>query len=255
MPPLTPAQQQHFTEEGYCVLERVLLPEHLAALDAACQQLWDEQVATMDLLQAQTLGLSHKDKRYFLSSLHVHGSAMHEFLFSDLIADIVRSLLGPDAWLFIELFVIKAREAGMPFGWHQDSGYLMGMEHAPYLTLWCALDDATAENGALQVLPYPRSPSRDQVLPHVKDRQSGDFVGYRGDDPGITVPVPRGSIIAMSSTLFHRSGPNTTPAPRRAFLAAFSVAPVLNKQGQPWDQVVPYMQSGERVESLPEALA
>jgi ectoine hydroxylase-related dioxygenase (phytanoyl-CoA dioxygenase family) len=60
---------------------------------------------------------------------------------------------------------------------------------------------------------------------------SGNLIGYEGDDPGVVVPVGRGGIVAMSSALFHRSGPNTTPQPRRAFLVSYSAPPILNPQG------------------------
>ena len=134
----------------------------------------------------------------------------------------------------------------MPFGWHQDSGYLMGQTHEPYLSLWCALDDATEENGALHVLPWSKTGSR-EILPHHKDKASGDLIGYDGDDPGVVVPVARGGIVAMSSALFHRSGPNTTQLPRRAFLVSYSVHPILNPQGGEWNRAVPFLRDGERV--------
>jgi ectoine hydroxylase-related dioxygenase (phytanoyl-CoA dioxygenase family) len=240
---VSPDHLSQFRDEGYCVLERVIPVEHMTALEDSCQRHLEQQVASMEMVKADVLGLSHKDKRYFLSCRHEEGSPMHRFLFGNLMAGIVGSLLGDEAFLFIELFVIKARKTGMSFGWHQDSGYLLGNAHAPYLTLWCALDDATPDNGALHVLPYSRVGTRD-VIPHVKDKQTGDFIGYSGEDPGIVVPVPRGSIVALSSTLFHRSGPNTTDTPRRAFLAAYSVAPITDAKGNLWDEAVPFLKGG-----------
>ena len=43
---------------------------------------------------------------------------------------------------------------------------------------------------------------------HVKDEATNDMVGYFGDDPGIPVIAPAGSIAVFSSTSFHRSGLN-----------------------------------------------
>jgi ectoine hydroxylase-related dioxygenase (phytanoyl-CoA dioxygenase family) len=243
---VSPALQNQFHEEGYCVLEHVIPSEHLAALDHACRFQLEKQAEWMDKVKADVLGLTHKDKRYFLSCQHEPGSPMQRFLFSGLMAGIVRPLLGGDAFLFLEIFVVKARRTGMSFGWHQDSGYMLGRPHPPYVTLWCALDDVTEHNGALHVLPYARAGTR-EVVPHAKERQTGDLVGYTGDDPGVIVPVPRGSIVALSSTVFHRSGPNTTEAPRRAFLAAYSLAPIFDEKGNLWNQAVPFLQGGARV--------
>ncbi|MFA6959001.1 MAG: phytanoyl-CoA dioxygenase family protein [Thermoanaerobaculia bacterium] len=249
MPQIAEALVEQFISEGYCVLERAIPGEELATIVESCDSHLARQLDDMARAGADVLGLSHKDKRYFLSCRHEGNRAMEQLLFGERMAEIVGTLLGGDAFLFLELFIVKARRTGMSFGWHQDSGYLLGNQHAPYLSLWCALDDVTAENGALHVLPYDRAGTR-EVVPHQKERDSGDFVGFRGDDPGIVVPVPRGSIVALSSTLFHRSGPNTTDAPRRAFLASYSSLPITDAKGRIWEQAVPFLRSGVRVHGM-----
>ena len=37
------------------------------------------------------------------------------FIFSDLMADICRATIGPDAFLFLDQYVVKAAEKGMSF--------------------------------------------------------------------------------------------------------------------------------------------
>lgn len=244
---LSEAHRHQFERDGFCVLERVIPQQDLEALDQSCQSYLAEHAELMERVQAEVLGLSHKGRRYFLPSWHEEESAMGKFLFGGTMEEVVRGLLGGDAFLFLELFIVKASQTGMPFGWHQDSGYLMGQLHEPYLSLWCALDDATADNGALHVLPWSHTGNR-EIIPHHKDKASGDLVGYAGDDPGIIVPVPRGSIVALSSTLFHRSGPNVTEQPRRAFLASYSSHPIANEQGGLWNRAVPFLRAGTRVE-------
>lgn len=244
---LTEAHRSQFKRDGYCVFERVISEEDLAALDASCESYLDEHSRLMEQVQAEVLGLSHKGRRYFLPSWHEESSPMGSFLFGEQVAEIIGGLLGAEAFLFLELFIVKSPRTGMPFGWHQDSGYLMGQDHEPYVSLWCTLDDVTPENGALHVLPWSQG-GANEVLPHRKDKASGDLVGYAGDDPGIVVPMPRGSIIAMSSKLFHRSGPNITDRPRRAFLTSYSSHPILNSQGGHWNRAVPFLHKGARVE-------
>jgi ectoine hydroxylase-related dioxygenase (phytanoyl-CoA dioxygenase family) len=53
------------------------------------------------------------------------------------------------------------------------------------------------------------------------------------NDPGDPVNVPAGSIACFSSTLFHRSGANTTDRMRRVYLAQHSAEPILNGDGRP----------------------
>ena len=242
---LEPSLTRSFSDDGYCVLEQAIPEAALEALDTSCQAYLEEHIGLMAQVQADVLGLTHKDRRYFLPSWHDPAGEVGRFLFGDLMADVVGRLLGPEAYLFLELFIVKSGRIGMPFGWHQDSGYLLGQPHEPYLSLWCALDDVTEENGALHVLPWSQGGPR-EIPPHRKDKASGDLIGYDGDAPGVVVPVSRGGIVAMSSALFHRSGPNTTDHPRRAFLVSYSAHPILNPQGGEWNRAVPFLRGGER---------
>jgi ectoine hydroxylase-related dioxygenase (phytanoyl-CoA dioxygenase family) len=74
---------------------------------------------------------------------------------------ISKALLGPDSFLFFDGFVVKGAEAGMKLAWHQDSGYVNAVdgdiEHKPYITCWCPLDDVTEENGTVYILPMSES--------------------------------------------------------------------------------------------------
>jgi ectoine hydroxylase-related dioxygenase (phytanoyl-CoA dioxygenase family) len=105
----------------------------------------------------------------------------------------------------------------------------------------------TEANGTVYLLPYSRAGTRD-VVEHVRDADSNDLVGYSGDDPGDPVIVPAGSIACFSSTLLHRSGPNTTDGMRRVYVAQYSAEPILSKDGaQPRMLAEPLLVEGKRV--------
>jgi hypothetical protein len=59
------------------------------------------------------------------------------------------------------------------------------------------------------------------VVEHHRDHETSDLIGYSGPDPGDPLTVPAGSIAAFSSTLFHRTGPNTSGHPRRVYIAQY----------------------------------
>lgn len=244
--PVTQDHLSQFHEEGYFVLDGVIPTPDLADLRNECQKNLDAQIADMERVGAETLGLSHKGKRYSLPCRHEDSPALEKFLFGDLMMDVTVSVLGPDVYLYHELFVVKGPKTGLPFAWHQDSGYLIDNPHKPFLTLWCALDDMTEENGALRVLPYSRAESR-AIVRHQKDKAVNDLVGYQGSDPGVALTVPSGSIVAFSSTTFHCSGSNITDTPRRAFLASYSPEPITDKKGNLYNLAAPFIQGGKRV--------
>jgi ectoine hydroxylase-related dioxygenase (phytanoyl-CoA dioxygenase family) len=237
---------RQYRDEGYFVLDEVVPREELEALRGECQRFIDERNREMDRLGVDTLDLDHRGSRYFV---HAFGKspAVERFLFSDLMVQAARAALGDTVYLFNEQYVVKAAERGMKFGWHQDSGFIP-YAHAPYLTCWIPLDDVTEANGTVYLLPYSRAGTRD-VVEHVRDEESNDLVGYFGDDPGDPVVVPAGSIACFSSTLFHRSGPNTTDHVRRVYLAQYSTEPILDDDGSaPRHLAEPFLVGGERAD-------
>ena len=230
IPPIvTDAQKHQFQTEGYFIMENVIPPAHVELLREACQSGIDAIDRRMDELKTDVLGINHRNSRYFVSGVNTLYPQVREFLFSPLMADVCRATLGPDAYLFFEQYVVKAAERGMKFSWHQDSGYV-GYPHTPYLTCWCPLDDVSEENGTVYILPYDRAGVREMV-PHTLDPETNDKVGYFGDDPGIPVVCPAGSIAVFSSVVFHSSGANKTSKARRVYLAQYSSDVILSDDG------------------------
>ena len=226
--PVTPEHARQFREEGFFVLEEAVPEGSLETLRGECQQAVEERDREMDRLGVDTLDLDRRGSRYFV---HAYGKrpAVERFLSSDLMVRIAQAALGDSVYLFNEQYVVKAAEQGMSFSWHQDSGFI-DHSHRPYLTCWIALDDVTEANGTVYLLPFSRAGTRD-VVKHTRDEDSNDLVGYSGDDPGDPVIVPAGSIACFSSTLLHRSGPNTTDRMRRVYVAQYSAEPILTDDG------------------------
>jgi ectoine hydroxylase-related dioxygenase (phytanoyl-CoA dioxygenase family) len=244
---ISEAQIQQYRQDGFFVLERVIPPAALDGLRAECDRLVAERDREMEAKGVTSMGITHYRKRYFISNQWRRSPAITEFLFSDLMAAIGRATLGDNVYLFNEQYVVKAAEVGTKFGWHQDSGYI-GHYHRPYLSCWCALDDVTEENGTVYMLPYARAGMQpDDLFDHTVEEGTNDKVGYRGDDPGVPVIAPAGSIAVFSSRCFHRSGPNTSDQMRRVYLAQYSAEPIMDKAGEKyWNQAVPVVLNGQK---------
>jgi ectoine hydroxylase-related dioxygenase (phytanoyl-CoA dioxygenase family) len=242
---ITSKHARRYRDEGFFVLESVVPASDLEALRGECQRFIDERDREMDRLGVDTLDLDHRGQRYFV---HAYGKspAVERFLFSQLMAEIATATLGDTVYLFNEQYVVKAAERGMKFGWHQDSGFIP-YEHSPYLTCWITLDDVSEANGTVYLLPYSRAGTRD-VVEHSRDEETNDLVGYFGEDPGDPITLPAASIACFSSTLFHRSGPNTTDHMRRVYLAQYSTEPILDDEGSgPRHLAEPLLIDGRRV--------
>ncbi len=247
-PTITPQHLAQFDKDGFFVLENVVPAAHLELLRAKVEANIARIDAAMETQGVDRLGLNQKGSRYFVQPYKNGDTEIGEFLFSDLMADITRSTLGPDVYLFHEQYVVKAAEKGGKFSWHQDSGYVGG-QHQPYLSCWVTLDDVSEANGTVYLLPYERAGIRERVE-HRVDEESGDKVGYFGDDAGDPIVCPAGSVACFSSTVFHRSGPNTTDKMRRIYLPQYSAEPIVKADGSAlWNLAEPFIVNGVRVKS------
>jgi ectoine hydroxylase len=121
---------------------------------------------------------------------------------------------------------LKRGSEGSEFPYHQDYPYwyvACGQDAGEIATAMIFLDDASAANGALRVLPgsqgrgpAPRDP--DDPTRFLADPKQLD----RSDER--TVEVPAGSMLLFGSFLVHRSSPNHSGADRRALLLSFQPA-------------------------------
>jgi ectoine hydroxylase-related dioxygenase (phytanoyl-CoA dioxygenase family) len=219
---------ESFRRQGYSIFENALCPVELATLRSACKTLLDEPVEDGS-------GAKHKiglgAARRFLAHRHEDFPTVEAFLLGPKIAGITRACLGTDVQLFNEQFVVKDAGKGASFAWHQDGAYV-GYDHPAYITIWIALDDTTEANGCVYLLPrdLDENPGIDE---HKWQDDTNELNGYFGDQTGTPMDAKSGTIVAFSSLTLHRSGPNTTPNPRRAYVCQYSVEPIRDpKTGQ-----------------------
>ncbi|GMH33565.1 hypothetical protein BSKO_01399 [Bryopsis sp. KO-2023] len=118
---------------------------------------------------------------------------------------VLTGLLGPSPFLLNDQHIVKQGNSTLSgFGWHKDSDRMteLGAAHRQYISVWCALDDINPGNGGLVVKPYLEQAA----------------------DP---IDAPAGTAVLLSSNILHKSGPNRTSHPRRAWMPQFSREPIL----------------------------
>jgi Phytanoyl-CoA dioxygenase (PhyH) len=241
---ITQQHRQQYQDEGYFILERAIPPNHLQILRDSCDTLIGLMHDEMDRQGTDHIHISHRGRRYHIAKQYAQAPGLAEYVFSDLMADVCRATIGDSAFLFYDQYVVKAAERGIKFSWHQDSGYL-GFPHRPYVTVWAAVDDMTLENGTASILPFSRIGIH-TLVEHVREPDTGDRVGYFGNDPGIPAVVPAGSLVVFSSVTFHRSGENTTDRMRRAYVTQYSAEPIRKPDtGEAIHLEVPFLDEGQ----------
>ncbi len=150
---ITDEQTRQFRDQGYLVLDQHVPPEHIEVLRDVCGDLIAETDRDIDAgRRERVLEITHKGKRYFMDGAYDKRPELGAYIFSEIMADVCRATIGPNAYLFKNQYVVKCADVGMKFSWHQDSGYVPE-PHTPYLTTWCALDDVSEDNGTIYILP------------------------------------------------------------------------------------------------------
>ena len=206
-----------YQKNGYCVIPDALSESELSELRTVVDILLQETPQDGGG-KFHDIGLG--EARRFLRHRHDDFPKLKNFLFSENMYALVSTFIGSRCYLFNEQFVVKGAQTGAGFAWHQDSAYV-GFPHKPYLTAWIALDDTVIDNGCLYVLPKALGQGT-IIEPHHWDTCGKELVGYHGDDPGIGIECRSGTIVAFSSLLLHRSGPNITQQRRRAYICQYA---------------------------------
>ena len=244
---ITEEQIKKYRGDGFFILEKVIPENELELIRKECVDLIEEQNKQMDLLGVNEIDLSRRNSRYFVFLAYKTKPHLGSFIFSSRMAEICKSTIGPNAYLFWEQFVVKGTDKkGSEFTWHQDSGYVDSI-HKPYVNAWIPLDDVNEENGTVYLLPYSLAGTKKRIqhkpVPGTKDR-----VGYFGAEKGIPANCSAGSIVVFSSTCFHRSGLNNTDKMRRAYAIQFSPEIIYDSDGSLKGLEEKFLEEGIRVD-------
>lgn len=198
----SPALQRRFESLGYVVID-AFSPSDVASVRSAVEQLYEGE------------------RRGFHSSME---SRDHDYRAR------IQALLEPWYRTFIDEFfddhvvittavLIKWPGDDSAMGPHQDWSFVDESQFRT-LNLWLALDDVSAENGALAVLPGSQS--------HLVHPRSSPHLPPSYEDPtrGLSIEdldplyARAGQVVATDHGLLHASPPNRGTSPRVAVAAA-----------------------------------
>ncbi|ETL48333.1 hypothetical protein L916_02053 [Phytophthora nicotianae] len=120
---------------------------------------------------------------------------------------------GTDMFFFNEHYVVKPPRSHVEFRWHRDDDEQLAMcvhrdEIPAYISAWCALDDVTEVNGALQFVPLDELSGSDEES--LKRHASEPMTAKAGD------------VLFFLSNVWHFSSSNESDGARRAFYAQYS---------------------------------
>jgi ectoine hydroxylase-related dioxygenase (phytanoyl-CoA dioxygenase family) len=230
---LTDAQIASYHREGYLALPRFFDPERVAALRRVTDAFVERSRAV-----ARTDGVFDLDPRHTAVApvvRRIKNPADHDPLYAWLslespILDVVSELIGPSLRFHHSKLNLKGSLIGAPVEVHQDAAFYPH-SNDDVLAVGLLLDDATADNGAMAVLPGSH---RGPIYTHF-DAQGRFVGGMRAEDiarldrrGAVLLDLPAGSIHIHHYRLIHWSAPNTSPGERRLLINSYTAADAVN---------------------------
>ena len=159
-------------------------------------------------------GMAH----YMFNAPHLVIRQVHELVTDARILDRVASVMGPDLLLWNAGFFIKEPHSRDIVSWHQDLTYWGLDNQAAEMSVWIALGDVTAANGAMRFVPGSH---RGGLVAHrdtfadANQLSRGQEIAVEVDeDEAVAVELKAGQISLHHGKLFHASGPNATSGRR-----------------------------------------
>jgi phytanoyl-CoA hydroxylase len=228
---LTKENKIQFREEGYFILENVFPESDIQMLTNKIDVFVNDHEKKLEKKGKE--GISRANEISFTAHLAEKDPFIKQFVMQQKMVQLNTELLGPDISLYWDQAVYKGPEAARDFPWHQDNGYTP-VDPEEYITCWLALGDATVENGCVWIMPK----SHLQGTVEHKNTEIGKQC-YFGDDPGVPVPLKKGSMVVFSSLLFHRSGANQSNHTRKGYIMQYTPADAKHgTTGKPFDRLI-----------------
>jgi len=230
---LTDAQVAAYQRDGYLAVPGVLDRERVEALRRVTDAFVERSRAVAKSDDVFDLDPRHTAARPVLRRIKntADNDPLYRWVaFESPIPDIVSELLGPSIRFHHSKLNMKGSLIGAAVEVHQDAAFYPH-SNDDVLAVGLLLDDATADNGAMAVLPGSQ---RGPIYTHY-DHQ-GRFVGClrldeveRLDRRGaVLLELPAGSIHIHHYRLVHWSPPNTSPAERRLLINSYAAADAIS---------------------------
>lgn len=236
---LTPGQLSEFHENGFVFIGQVATDEEFQALVERCDDIMQGRIQykgmsfQLDWNSSETMpvsgGFQGPSDNYRKIQGWERDPVFLSYLQHSIFHGITRQLIGEDVSIFRSMFMNKPAGRGTYLPYHQDGGTNLGLsinDGSKYATVWTALDDASIDNGCVQIVPGSHklgllseqglTISEEQELEHAPDEKS-HFIELKA-----------GEVVVLHNYLLHRSGVNRTDRPRRGFSVCYMEAAICN---------------------------
>ena len=228
--PITSADWDFFDENGYLRIGRVAGDDQLSALqqriddimlcradvnyDHMLMQL-DSTDGSYDAAGPQTRGSKGRTLNYRKIESLEADPVFFNYMTLPCFEQIARRFYGDIAIApFRAMFMNKPAGRGTTLPWHQDRW--RALDRDPLLTIYTALDEATVNNGCMEIIPRTHhrlmNPNHPSGFLNEEDARACESHPDR-----MSLELEAGEVVLLHNWTLHASGVNSTDKPRRAF--------------------------------------
>ena len=198
---------EHFVKHGFFIVPQLISEDECEVLKSEAVKF----IGTTDHSESVLVGAAAKSPMFYKLASHPG------------IVQVLKQIM-PDGIMFLsDKVVYKSKAKSFPTPWHTDAQYWPGTR--PKLSVWIALDNAHADNGALKVV---RGSHRFSWKPgQAKTSETNGEFGriLEGDQwtaqDELTCEVDKGSAIIFHDRLIHGSCPNTSGKERFSIISTY----------------------------------
>jgi len=224
---LTEQQVEQYQIDGYVVAPSLFSRDEMAKVDGVIREMTSAAIASGDYskvmeLEPESAGNEPTPRRIY-NPFEQHD--VFRALATDArVLDRIEQLIGPNISIHHSKLNMKPAKVGSVVEWHQDLAYFPHTNDSLVTTL-IYLDDATEENGCLQVLPRHQTHYFDHRM------KDGTFAGMITEEVAdgrfgktVSLAAPAGSVIFMHCITPHSSLPNRSSKARRTLIYEYRAA-------------------------------
>ena len=195
---LSPAQVEQFNERGFIFPLDVFTPREV-----------EDNRRYFDGLMERAKAAGHES--YSINGWHRHCRGLYDLVHDGRILDYVEDLLGPNLVNIMTHYFSKEPGDERQVSWHQDASY-WPLTPSKTITVWLAIDEANASNGAMQFVPgshrhgqIPFEPSSAEEK-NVLGQSVHGAQGWGGEP--VSIELQAGQVSIHSDLLLHSSAIN-----------------------------------------------
>ncbi|GJJ06585.1 hypothetical protein Clacol_000778 [Clathrus columnatus] len=216
-------QIEAYARDGYLVVRDLLTPEETENIILWTNQVksWDGKTSEPYLQYDENTeeGSVRCSSENFVSVHQGFAKLLGKGHLPNTISDLYA---GENVYLFKEKINYKVAKAG-GYAPHIDASayeHLKSLKHKIHTTLLIAVEEATVENGCLEVVPGSHIDGRINPIPTVGGKTITDE--WTATHKWKGVPLKPGEALIFDSYLAHRSGPNHTDSGRACLYATYT---------------------------------